>query len=52
MNLLIGADFLQQCDVISQKFSAYNLAGEIINFERILIANRKFELAVAAKSAK
>ena len=24
--------FVQQCDVISEKFSAYNLAGECSNF--------------------
>ena len=42
---------MQQCDVISEKFSAYNLADEFINFKKTLIANRKYKLAVAAKSA-
>ena len=39
-------------DVISEKFSGYNLAGEFGKFLRTLIANRKYILAVAAKSAK
>ena len=39
-------------DVISEKFSAYNLVGEFINFLRMLIANRKYKLAGAAKSAE
>ena len=39
-------------EVISEKLSAYNLAGEIVKFFRQLITNRKFKLDVAAKSAK
>ena len=35
-----------------KKFSAYNLAAEFGKFFRKLIANRKFKLAVIAKSAK
>ena len=40
--------------VISEKFSAYNLAGEFVLSLRTLIANKKYtgRLAVAAKSAK
>ena len=39
-------------EVISEKFSAYNLAGKVLKFLRKLIANRKFKLAIAIKSAK
>ena len=38
-------------DVISEKFSAYNLAGEIINLKKNLFRSLKIKLAVAAKSA-
>ena len=34
----------QQCDVISEKFSAYNVAGEFIHFLRTLIANQNYKL--------
>ena len=37
---------------MSEKFSAFNLAGELYQFERTLIDNQKKKLAVAAKSAK
>ena len=39
-------------DVISEKFSAFNLAGEFINFLRTRIHNQKYKIAVATKSAK
>ena len=39
-------------EVISEKFCAYNLAGKVLKFLRKLIANRKFKLAIAIKSAK
>ena len=40
-------------DVISEKCSAYNLAGEFVSFRRTLIANQKYKLVVVAvKSAK
>ena len=39
-------------DVMSEKFSAFNLAGELYQFQRKLIANQKCKLAVAAMSAK
>ena len=42
--------FEQQCDIISKKFSAFNLAGKFINFSRTPIANQNYKLAVAAKS--
>ena len=35
-----------------EKFSAYNLAGEFFKILRTLIANRKYKLAAADKSAK
>ena len=37
---------------MSEKFSAFNVAGELYQFERTLIDNQKKKLAVAAKSAK
>ena len=42
------ADLADMCPTMS----AYNLAGELIKFLEPLIANRKYNLAVAAKSAK
>ena len=36
-------------DVISEKFSTYNLVGEILKFLRTLIAMQKYKLALAAK---
>ena len=36
-------------DVISEKFSTYNLVGEILKFLRTLIALQKYKLALAAK---
>ena len=40
-------------DVISEKLSANNLAGEFLKFLRtLMIADRKYNLAVVAKSAK
>ena len=36
---------------MSEKFCAFNLAGELYQFERTLIDNQKKKLAVAAKSA-
>ena len=39
-------------DVMSEKFCAFNLAGELYQFERTLIDNQKKKLAVATKSAK
>ena len=32
-------------DVVSEKFSAYNLAGELVKFLRTQIANRNYVLA-------
>ena len=37
---------------ISKQLSAYNLVGEFDKFLRTLIANCKYKLAVATKSAK
>ena len=39
-------------DVISEKFSTYNLVGEILKFLRTLIAMQKYKLALAAKWSK
>ena len=47
-NFNIQRFFVQQCDAVSEKISVYNLAGEFINFWRMIIANQKYKLAVAA----
>ena len=40
-------------DVLYEKFSTYDLAGEFVKIVRTLIANnRKYKLAIAAKSTK